>query len=200
VTASPAKVAAIVLAAGRSARMAPRNKLLVSFAGEPIIVAVVRAALGCGATPVIVVTGHEAPQVGEALRGFNVALVHNPRFVDGMSTSLCAGIAALREDHDGALIMLGDMPQVAPADLRALLAAFAAANDRRAICVPARGGRRGNPVLWGAAHFPDIMRMTGDVGAKHLLAARADNIIEIPAGSDGVLADIDVPADLVPQK
>jgi molybdenum cofactor cytidylyltransferase len=180
--------------------MAPRNKLLESFAGEPVIVAVVRAALGSGASPVIVVTGHEAPRIAEALRCFEMALVHNPRFADGMSTSLSAGIAALREEHDGALVMLGDMPQVVPADLKALLAAFTEANDRRAICVPVRGGRRGNPVLWGAAHFPDIMRIAGDVGAKHLLAARADNVIEVPAGSDGVLADIDVPADLLPQK
>ena len=199
-TASPAKVAAVVLAAGRSSRMAPRNKLLESFAGEPVIVKVVRCALCSGARPVIVVTGHEAPRIAEALHGFDVALVHNPHFADGMSTSLRAGVAALREDHDGALVMLGDMPQVAPADLKALLAAFAAANDRGAICVPVREGRRGNPVLWGAAHFPDIMRITGDVGAKHLLAARADNVMEVPAESDGVLADIDGPADLPPQE
>jgi molybdenum cofactor cytidylyltransferase len=200
VTASPSKVAAIVLAAGRSSRMAPRNKLLEPFAGEPVIVGVVRAALNSVASPVIVVTGHEAPLIAEALHGFDVALVHNPRFAGGMSTSLSAGIAALREGHAGALVMLGDMPQVAPADLRALLAVFAAANDRRAICVPVRGGRRGNPVLWGAAYFPAIMQIAGDVGAKHLLAARADDVIEVPAESDGVLADIDVPADLLPQK
>jgi molybdenum cofactor cytidylyltransferase len=200
VTTRHAKVAAIVLAAGRSSRMAPRNKLLESFAGEPVILAVVRAARESGASPVIVVTGHEAPRIEEALRGFEMALVHNPRFADGMSTSLKAGIAALREDHGGALVMLGDMPQVAPADLKALLAAFAAANDRRAICVPVRGGRRGNPVLWGAAHFPDIMQITGDVGAKHLLVARAGDVIEVPAESVGVLADIDVAADLRPQK
>ena len=198
-TASPAKVAAIVLAAGRSSRMAARNKLLEPFAGEPVIIGVLRAAVESGVSPVIVVTGHEAPRIAEALRYFEGALVHNPRFADGMSTSLSAGIAALREDHDGALIMLGDMPQVAPADLKALLTAFAAANDRRAICVPVRGGRRGNPVLWGAAHFPDIMQIMGDVGAKHLLATHADNVIEVPAESDGVLADIDVPADLSPQ-
>ena len=100
----------------------------------------------------------------------------------------------------GALFMLGDMPQVVPADLRALLAAFAAANDRRAICVPVRAGRRGNPVLWGAAYFPAIMQIAGDVGAKHLLATRAGDVIEVPAESDGVLADIDVSADLLPQK
>jgi molybdenum cofactor cytidylyltransferase len=199
-TVSPAKIAAIVLAAGRSSRMAPRNKLLESFAGEPVIVRVVRAALNSGASPVIVVTGHDASRIAEALRGFEVAFVHNPRFADGMSASLQAGIGALRGDCDAALVMLGDMPQVAPADLRALLAAFAAANDRRAICVPVRGGRRGNPVLWGSAHFPDIMRITGDVGAKHLLAAHTDHVIEVPADSDGVLADIDGPADLLPQK
>jgi molybdenum cofactor cytidylyltransferase len=176
--------------------MAPRNKLLVPFAGELVIAHVVRAAVESGAHKVIVVTGHEAPRIAEALRGFEVTLVHNPHFAEGMSTSIKAGVAAVPKNHDGALIMLGDMPQVSPADLQALLAAFVAANDRSAICVPVRAGRRGNPVLWGVAHFPDIMRITGDAGAKQLLVRRAKNIIEVPAESRGVLVDIDVPDDL----
>jgi molybdenum cofactor cytidylyltransferase len=180
--------------------MAPHNKLLEPLAGEPIIVRVVRAALESGADTVIVVTGHEAPRIAEALRSFEVTLVHNPHFADGMSTSLKAGVAAVPKNHDGALIMLGDMPQVSPADLQALLAAFVAANDRSAICVPVRAGRRGNPVLWGVAHFPEIMPITGDAGAKQLLVTRAKNIVEVPAESDGVLVDIDVPADLEPPK
>jgi xanthine dehydrogenase accessory factor len=200
VTANPPRVATIVLAGGRSSRMAPRNKLLESFAGEPMIVNVVRAAVESGAHTVIVVTGHEARRIAEALRSFEVTLVHNPHFADGMSTSLKAGVAVVPKDHEGALIMLGDMPQVLSADLQALLVAFVAANDRSAICVPVRAGRRGNPVLWGAAHFPEIMRITGDAGAKQLLVRRAKNIIEVPAESDGVLADIDVPADLQPPK
>jgi molybdenum cofactor cytidylyltransferase len=180
--------------------MAPCNKLLEPFAGEPVIVSVVRAALESGASSVIVVTGHEAPRIAEALRGFDVALVHNPHFAEGMSTSFRAGIGGLDETYAGALIMLGDMPQVSVADLKALLGAFAAANDRRAICVPVRGGRRGNPVLWGAAHSPDLLQITGDVGAKQLLAARGDDVIEVQAESDGIFADIDAPADLLPQQ
>lgn len=88
-------VAAIVLAAGRSSRMAPRNKLVEWIDGEAMVRRVAKLALGCGAAPVIVVTGHEAARVEDALRGLDVQLVHNPSYSDGLSTSLRAGLAAL---------------------------------------------------------------------------------------------------------
>src|SRR5690348_10180228 len=146
-TARPLKVAAVVLAAGRSSRLAPRNKLLELIEGKPIITHSVSAALGSGADPVIVVTGFEAERIEEALRELKVAVAHNAEYERGLSASLWTGLTALPPDNDGALILLGDMSAIQSSDLKALMAAFA---DRKTICVPVCHGRRGNPVLWGA--------------------------------------------------
>lgn len=189
------KVAAIVLAAGRSSRMAPRNKLLELVEGKPIVARVAEAALGSGARPVIVVNGFEASRVAAALGDLEVTIVHNPAHAEGLSTSLRTGLQALPADSDGALILLGDMPEIESSDLETLMAAFAA-DQRQAICVPVRHGRRGNPVLWGAAYFAEMMSLSGDMGAKPLMARHQECVTEVPAASDGIFADVDTLSDL----
>jgi molybdenum cofactor cytidylyltransferase len=189
------KVAAIVLAAGRSSRMAPRNKLLELVAGKPIVARVAEAALGSGARPVIVVTGFESPRIEHALRDVKVTIVHNAAYAEGLSTSLRTGLRALPADADGALILLGDMPEIESGDIDALMVAFAA-DARRAICVPVRHGRRGNPVLWGAAYFAEMMSLSGDIGAKQLMTRHQERVTEAAVASDGIFADVDTLSDL----
>jgi molybdenum cofactor cytidylyltransferase len=188
-------VAGVILAAGRSARMSPRNKLLEEIGGRPVVARVAEIALASGARPIVVVTGFEAERVTDALRGLDLTCFHNPDFAAGLSTSLRAGLAALPADCDGALILLGDMPFVEAGDLEALIAAFAAKGPN-SICVPARHGRWGNPILWGRAYFPQMMRLSGDAGAKRLLEAHCERVTEVEAASDGIFADIDAPSDL----
>ena len=190
-----AKVAAIVLAAGRSSRMAPHNKLLQAINGEPMVRRVATVALASGARPVIVVTGYDAGSVADALHGLEVRIVHNPSYADGLSTSLRAGLRALPEGCDGALICLGDMPGIEVGVLRALLTAFEA-SGRDAICVPVRHGRQGNPVLWGASYFAEMMAIDGDRGAKPMIARHADHVIEMEVATNGIFEDVDAPSDL----
>jgi molybdenum cofactor cytidylyltransferase len=193
---SPApKIAGILLAAGRSSRMAPRNKLIETIGGMPVVRRVAIAALAAGVEPLIAVTGFDAEGVGQALDGLALTLVHNKDFVLGLSSSLRAGLRALPPDCDGALICLGDMPAIESDDLRRLLAAFTAAG-RDGICVPVCGGRRGNPVLWGAAFLCEMMELHGDAGAKELLIRHSARLTEVEMLSDGIFADIDEAADL----
>ena len=188
-------VAAIVLAAGRSSRMGPHNKLLQPVDGTTIIARVAHAAIASGANPVIVVTGFEGDRVEEALGGMDVTFANNPNFDEGMSASIKVGLKALPASSDGVLILLGDMPEVDPNDLKALMAA-SANEGREAICIPMRGRRQGNPVLWGAAYFAEMMRLSGDAGAKQLIAMHQQHVIEVLVQSDGIFADVDTPADL----
>src|SRR5262245_23970931 len=109
------KIAGLVLAAGRSTRMGGPNKLLEEINGKPLVRIAAEHALASRAKPVIVVTGHQKERVEQALAGLPVKFVHNPDFADGLSTSLKAGIAAVPADSDGALVALGDMPQVSAA-------------------------------------------------------------------------------------
>lgn len=187
-------VAAIVLAAGSSSRMGERNKLLELIDGNPMVACVAETALESGAVcPVIVVAGFEANRVADVLQGLDVTIVNNKHFEHGLSTSLRIGLEALPPDCDGALILLGDMPLIEASDIATLIAA---AKDRNAICIPVAKAKMGNPVLWGAAYFPEMMQLTGDSGAKQLLAKHPDSIVEVPIASDRIFTDIDTLSDL----
>jgi molybdenum cofactor cytidylyltransferase len=192
---SEARVASIILAAGCSSRMAPRNKLLECIHGEPMIRRVARAALASTAHPVIVVTGFQSAFVDRVLRDLEVTIVHNRFFGDGLSTSLHAGLRALPAASDGALICLGDMPRIEASVLKALITAFAPSGTD-AICVPVHRGQRGNPVLWGSRYFAEMMAISGDVGAKSVMARHQEQIVEVEVATDSILEDIDAPADL----
>jgi molybdenum cofactor cytidylyltransferase len=189
------KIAAVVLAAGRSSRMGPANKLLADVDGAPMVRRVVEAAVASQAKPVIVVTGNEQGKIQATLRGCKVTFVHNPKFAEGMSTSLQAGLATLPANLDGALICLGDMPMVTAAALDRLIAAFNPL-EGRAICVPTWNGKRGNPVLWDRRFFAAMADLAGDVGAKHLIGEHADLVAEVAMSDDAVLTDIDTPEAL----
>ncbi len=187
-----AKIAAVILAAGRSTRMGPENKLLKLIDGEPLVARTVRQISASGASPIFVVTGHEDEQVRQALAGADVTFVHNPAYRDGLSASLKAGISAVPGEVDGALVALGDMPNVGGQVVDKLISAFNP-GEGRSICVPLFRGKRGNPVLWGAEFFEAIRGLSGDIGAKHLLADYSEAVCEVELDDKAVLLDLDTP-------
>jgi molybdenum cofactor cytidylyltransferase len=188
------QIASIVLAAGRSTRMGAANKLLADIAGKPMVRRVVEAALASKATPVLVVTGHQVAGVSAALAGLDLTLVPNPDYASGLASSLKAGIRALPVCA-GALVVLGDMPRIAPEHIDRLVDAFAAQNGRN-IIVPTHLGKRGNPVLWPSAILPKLLELSGDTGAKRLLAEHAHQVTEVDLGTDAIFIDVDTPEAL----
>jgi molybdenum cofactor cytidylyltransferase len=190
------RIAAVVLAAGRSTRMGGPNKLLAEIARRPLVRIAVEEALASGAKPVIVVTGHQRAAVERALAGLPVQFVHNPDFAQGLGTSLKAGVAAVPADADGAIVCLGDMPQVDASLLERLIAAFDP--DRGAlVAMPTFEGKRGNPVLWSRRFFSDLMAIDGDVGARHLIGRYGEAVVEVPVEGKAALVDVDTPEALV---
>jgi molybdenum cofactor cytidylyltransferase len=189
------RVAAVVLAAGRSTRMGAVNKMLAEIGGKPLVRIAAEQALASRAKPVIVVTGHERERVEAALAGLPVKFVHNPDYAEGLGTSLRAGIAAVPADSDGAIVCLGDMPQVDSLLIDRLVAAFDP--ERGAlVVVPSINGRRGNPVVWSRRFFSDLMAITGDIGARHLIGQYAEAVVEVPVANDAALTDVDTPESL----
>ncbi len=188
-------VAAVILAAGRSTRMGGPNKLLAEIGGRPLVRIAAEAAIGSKARPVIVVTGHQREQVEAALTGFDVRCVHNPDFADGLSTSLKAGLSVLPAGAAGAVILLGDMPQVSAALIDRLIEGFDP--ERGAlIVVPVAGGKRGNPVLWSRRFFAELGTLEGDVGARHLIGRYPEAMTEVHVSGSAPLVDVDTPAAL----
>jgi molybdenum cofactor cytidylyltransferase len=188
-------IAAVVLAAGRSSRMGGPNKLLAEIGGKPLVRIVLDAVLASRARPVVVVTGHQRDKVEAALAGLSVKFVHNPHFADGLGTSLKAGIAALPADADGAIVCLGDMPQVDAALIDRLIGAFDP--DHGALVVlPTIDGKRGNPVVWSRRFFPDLMAVEGDVGARYLIGRYTEAVAEVPLTGTAALTDVDTPEAL----
>jgi len=189
------RIAGLILAAGQSRRMGTLNKLLITVDGKPMVRHVVEAVAASGLAPILVVTGHEHERVEAVLSGLPVRFVHNPGYAEGLSTSLKSGLSALPETADGALVCLGDMPRVVAADIERLIDAFNPL-EGRAIIVPTRQGKRGNPVLWAKRFFPEMQEIAGDVGARHLIGAYPESVAEVEMAGDGVLTDIDTPQAL----
>jgi molybdenum cofactor cytidylyltransferase len=189
------RIAAIVLAAGRSTRMGGSNKLLAEIRGKPLVRIAAEQALASRASPVIVVTGHEHARVAAAVADLPIKLVHNPDYASGLGGSLRAGIAAVPADAGGAVVCLGDMPQVDAALINQLIAAFDPEKLALAV-VPVFDGRRGNPVLWSRRFFPDLMQIEGDVGARHLIGRYSEAVVEVPVTGKAALVDVDTPEAL----
>lgn len=186
------RIAAIVLAAGRSTRMGGPNKLLAEISGRPLVRIAAEEALASRARPVVVVTGHERERVEAALKGLDVVFVHNPDYAQGLSTSLKAGVARLPEDVDGAIVCLGDMPQVTAPLIDRLLAAFDPEKGALVV-VPTVEGKRGNPVVWSRRFFADLAGLEGDVGARHLIGAYPEAVVEVAVNDRGAFTDVDTP-------
>ena len=165
--------------------------MLEDLDGKPVVRWAVESALASTACEVSVIVGHRAEDVQRVLPN-ELRCVYNADYSEGLASSLKAGVRALPGDVDGVLVLLGDMPFVSSASCDALIAEYA--SDR--VCVPVAEGRRGNPVLWPRAFFDEILRLTGDRGARELMEQHADAVKEIDVDDDGVLIDIDEASDL----
>jgi molybdenum cofactor cytidylyltransferase len=191
----PPRVAALIMAAGRSQRMGGPNKLVATIGGKPLVRLAAEAALASRADRVVVVTGHRPDEVRAALAGLDVAFVHNPAYADGLSTSLRTAVEALPPEVDAAIVLLADMPGVNAAAIDRLIAAYDPSRGAL-IVVPTHAGKRGNPVLWSARFFDALRAVEGDVGGRALLGANAEAVVEVEM--DGaVTLDLDTPEALV---
>lgn len=182
---------AIVLAAGGSSRFGAVDKLSVEVGGRPLIAIAVAAAIGAGCfDAVLVVTG--AVDVGPALMGLSesVTILDNPRWSEGMATSLQAGIVeARRLGADAVVVGLADQPGVGSEDWRTV----ALTPSPTPILVAAYEGRRGNPVRLDREVWDDLPT-TGDEGARSLMARRGALVTAVACPGDA--SDVDFPEDL----
>ncbi len=184
----------VLLAAGTSTRFGDANKLVADLDGTPVVR---HAAERLAASPVeacVAVLGHEADRIAAALDDLPMATVRNPEYREGQGTSVARGAAwAAERGADTAAFALGDLPRVAPSTYERLLDAAADASPS-AVVVPTYRGERGNPVAFGADHFPALRELEGDAGGRALFAER--DVTRVAVDDPGVRCDVDAPGDL----
>lgn len=187
-----ARHGAILLAAGASRRLG-QAKQLVEIDGEPLLRRATRALLATQPFETIVVLGHEAERMREALDGLAVRRIVATDHAEGLSASLRAGLAALDARCDGVLVALTDQPALHADHLLALRNAWRA-QPARAVA-SAYAGVLGVPALLPRGWFAELARLDGDVGARSLLRTRAAHVVAIAAPA--LVRDVDTEADLI---
>jgi len=194
VPAGPAAVTALVLAAGSSSRMG-RPKPLVPVLGKSLLTRVLDAVRSVHPTETVVVLGAEAAQVQKEsdLRGTTVVV--NPKFAEGMSSSLRLGAASATSSSGPLLVVLGDQPFVEPATLQTLIDRHASGGAK--IVIPTFEGVRGNPILLDRSLLPELNALRGDIGCRAIFPEHPQDLVEVPVTDPGILIDVDTPDELL---
>lgn len=181
----------VLLAAGASRRYGG-IKQLARVGGQSLLRRMTQVALVIRPAGCVVVLGARAARLRRELAGLEVRIVSNPRWREGMSRSLAAGVASLPADARAVLVLLADQAAISPADLELLYDRWRHAP--RCIVAASVGGRLGPPAILPRLAFPALRRLRGDRGARELLRDPSRRAIglELP----GAALDIDLPSDL----
>lgn len=192
------RITAILLAAGLSKRLG-RNKLLLPLGDETVLRKTAKAVLASDVSEVILVTGHEEAAVKQAVGGLDVRLAHNPRYAEGQSTSMIAGVEAAREEACAYLFVLGDQPLLTPQIVNDLISLYEESRPGALVAAPVFEGRRGNPTLFSATLKDELLRASGDAGGRGIIrrleTESPEQIVFHRLPNDDIFLDIDTEED-----
>jgi molybdenum cofactor cytidylyltransferase len=191
-----ARLGAVLLAAGASARFAGGNKLLADLGGRPLIAHAADTLVASPLDEIVVVTGRDSEEVKRLLASHAVRFAHNEAWAAGMGSSISSGIRALGAAVAGAFIVPGDMPFLTAGLLALLEDRFDRAGGERIVVPTTPAGAQRNPVLWPRRYFPELARLGGAEGGKALLRRRAGETERVAIAEARVLEDIDTAEDL----
>jgi molybdenum cofactor cytidylyltransferase len=183
-------ISGIVLAAGEGKRFGG-TKQLATLEGRPLVLHAIGALRDAEIDEIVVVTGHDADDVRAALPG-DVRAVHNPAYRDGQATSLGAGLHALDEASEAAVILLADQPDVTADHVRALVDGFR--RTRQAI-VRLRFDDGPGPALLSREIYAEAGHLHGDTGARVLMASHPGWVTDVVVAGPAP-RDVDEPGDL----
>ena len=184
-------VVAVILAAGLSLRMAPDNKLLLDFGGEPLVRRIAREAVASKAARTFVVVGHDRWNVRKAISDLAVTIVENPDYTESQMTSVRAGVLAAPEAK-GYLIIPGDMPLLTAADFDRLITRFEELGADKAV-VPFDDTERGNPIVIPGWSREEMYRRGINFGCRNLLINYPELVSPLKTAEPQFFQDCDTP-------
>ena len=188
-------IPALVLAAGKSTRMG-QTKALLPLGAETFVSRIVRSFRAAGVDDVVVVVGHDAARVAEALGRLQPPprIVVNPEYESGQLSSILAGLRAIdRPGVTAMLLTLVDVPLVSPETVRAVLSRYRSTSA--AVVRPVRGSLHGHPVLIDRQLFPQLRAADPATGAKPIVRAHASDAGDVEVDDEGAFTDIDTPGE-----
>jgi molybdenum cofactor cytidylyltransferase len=185
------QTAGIILAAGMSLRFG-QPKQLMRLGDKSLLEWVLDAALASRLAKVVLVLGHEHQKILQALGDKTslprLQIVINPRYREGQSRSLQAGLSTVHKAFHSVMFLLGDQPRLQPDTIDHLLESFW--NSEKDICVPVCRGKRGNPTIFSRALYFKLMAIEGDIGARDIILENAAQVL--PVEVDGPLGFVDI--------
>ena len=184
----PAMISVILLAAGESKRMG-NLKQLMPFGRSTIMEQPIDALLGSAVDEVIVVVGHRSEEVIKTIGTRPVKLAVNPDYMQGMSTSIVAGIKLIDRKSGAVMLAFGDQPFIDSRTVNRLIKEFR--NCDKGIAIPTYQGRRGHPIIFDIKYKKSLLALTGDIGGRQILHDHPGDILEVAVNSEGVTIDID---------
>jgi molybdenum cofactor cytidylyltransferase len=189
-------IIAVILSAGESSRMG-RPKALLPIDGVRFIEKIVTALKSTRVNEIVTVLGHNADEMQQKISDLPVTIVVNPDYKQGQLSSLIAAIRNIEsgEKHrvDAILVHLVDHPYINADLVNVMIDRFY--ETKKLIVVPRHQGRRGHPVIFSRALFPELLAAPVDQGAKTVVHAHRDQTLEVDTDDAGVTVDIDTPEE-----
>jgi molybdenum cofactor cytidylyltransferase len=184
-------MAGIILAAGESSRFG-KPKQLAEWNGQALVRYAADAAISAGLDPVVMVLGSSAEMIQPVVQDLTVEIVINGRWKDGISSSIQAGLRSLPDRVGGVVFLQADQPQISPTLIKRLVQGHE--SSLSPIIAPLVNGQRGNPVLFDAITFSQLLALEGDMGGRALFGHFP--VTGVMWDDEGLLVDIDTPEDL----
>jgi molybdenum cofactor cytidylyltransferase len=185
-------IAGIVLAAGESRRMG-RQKLLLPYAGVPVIRHIVNVLLESDVDAIGVVTGKDDAPVEECLVDVHVQFMHNEHYKNGMLSSVRKGVELAQELDTDMMLLLGDQPMIKVEVVNKLLSGWR--EKEKGIHVASYHSRGGHPVVIHRSFYDEILNEFENEGLRGLMKKHSEQVSKIEMSDERVLMDMDSPAD-----
>jgi len=189
---SKKKIAGVIIAAGSSSRMG-KTKQLLPFGKTTLLGQVIKNAKESALDEIIIVLGHKADKICQALDFSRTKIVINKKYSEGQSTSLIKGLENISQSCDSAMFILGDQPLVTAPIINTLI--NAAETSDAPIIIPYYQDKRGNPVTLARKMFHRLKSLSSDTGARVLFDEYKNSILKVQIPDKGILIDVDTMDD-----
>jgi molybdenum cofactor cytidylyltransferase len=185
------RVAAIILAAGKSTRMGEAKQLL-RLGESTVLEQTLEKVRRAGLDEIVLVLGSDAETIRQHLAISSAAdlkVVVNQNYELGMASSLRMGLSAIDGRIDAALVVLADQPFIRPETFVRIVDEYRSSNAQ--IVIPQYKGVRGNPVLLDRSVFAEVVALEGDIGCRAIFGSHLEGIVKAEVDDEGILLDID---------